>query len=300
MRIRLFRVSHLAMLLFLSFAASGDTIKPLHEFLNLYEEAASSADLSSLKSLEIAFDDLKRSGRAKTILGAASNDDLGRLASALGNLIRLSRLEGASQWLLSTVKELHTRGIAAPKDYEYAYKGLISERKFIEAGEFKRDFSLSRLPEVPRANFIGHKSNIRKPRFWEVGTDSQVLTQRTFEFSGPKVIVVTHPAVCEFSRHATQSIYSDSELRSKLMQNGLFLVPAFFGLHFDYIQEWNKEHSGNSLVIAHSEVDWPMLDLMTTPGFYFFMDEKLIDHVAGWPSEGNMEEFRAGLKAIGL
>ncbi|MQA42515.1 hypothetical protein [Rugamonas aquatica] len=77
-------------------------------------------------------------------------------------------------------------------------------------------------------------------------------------------------------------------------------APHALRLRFDDYAAWNARHPALPMAIAYHWRGWPMLDVRSTPVFYFFNGGTVRHVAAGWRDDSAKAGLIAGLDAIGL
>ncbi|WP_143525877.1 hypothetical protein [Rhodanobacter sp. C05] len=193
--------------------------------------------------------------------------------------------------------ELHKRGVALDRHYEYLYRSLIMVRNFDAANSVADEYHFSRedLPHFDLAGYYGDG-----PSELTLSPDGKEMMRRKIVLPpGPQIIVIGHP-LCHFSQNASKFIEDDIQLRDAFLKHSKWLMPQDGLLNPDVVGKWNTEHPVSTMTYIFRQSEWPIIDAWSTPNFYFFYDGQLVGRLTGWPPSGGVGELTVELRKIGL
>jgi hypothetical protein len=197
----------------------------------------------------------------------------------------------------SALDELEARGLASRRHHVHAQETFIKARRIGEALELSR-----RHPaDVEAVPVLRAAAGIEpgQPTEWVVDPDRPELLRRGVDLRPAQVLVVSHPR-CHFSRAAMHDIEADPALRQVFHAHARWLAPPGGSFSVDAIQEWNREHQGQTTALAFRREEWPMIDSWETPSFYFLENGVVMAKVQGWPGGGRRDELVTALRRVRL
>ena len=177
------------------------------------------------------------------------------------------------------------------------YATLIRGRFFDRALPWQakmNPLAREQLPEI-----IDRSGSSTGVPVWSPHPTRAVLTRTRVPIRTGPSVVVSVSLGCGYSRSALQAILTLPELRRRLSGIALWLVPPEGMLRFPEYQRWNAANPGLELVLAHQMEDWPFIDTLRTPSFYFLKDGKVVREIVGWPDRGMAKEIIMALDEIG-
>ncbi|KZC24640.1 hypothetical protein RHOFW104T7_07425 [Rhodanobacter thiooxydans] len=141
-----------------------------------------------------------------------------------------------------------------------------------------------------------------QPSLWVVTPDTRKreLVRFRFNVRAPAQVIVLASTGCHFSANAARDIEADPLLRDLFREYGQWVAPPDEVTAFDVVRDWNEAHPALRLGIAYDKASLPMVERVETPVFYFLDHGTVIDTVVGWPSGGNLDAIRRGLRRIDL
>ncbi|ELX13571.1 hypothetical protein Jab_1c22070 [Janthinobacterium sp. HH01] len=206
--------------------------------------------------------------------------------------------QDVARHLLQVHEVLLQRGLAMPAQLQRSYDACYSSRLFAPAAQLAQRFpgqlEVSPLIHVAADAGIGVPTLIRL-----VSGRRELYATRYVMPLRPTVIMIGDPG-CHFSRAATDALTRDAALMRRFDGTLQLLAPHALRLRFDDYAEWNAQHPALPMAIAYHWRGWPMLDVRSTPVFYFFNDGKVRHVAAGWRDDTAKDGLIAGLAAIGL
>jgi hypothetical protein len=155
------------------------------------------------------------------------------------------------------------------------------------------------LPQDHLPRLVDRRSSLGGLSDLVLARDGSVLTRETVTLRGPRVIVIASP-LCHFCQKAARAFDEDARLQTLLRNHSLWIVPPDGWLSFRTLRTWNAAHPFEQMSLIYSNADWPMLDVSSTPTFYFFIGHRLIARVTGWPAGGNKSAVLNDMRRIGL
>lgn len=180
--------------------------------------------------------------------------------------------------------------------YKDLYGAFLETRQFKKAGDFYSIHSRLGLEKVPA--IVGTKPE-HGPAVLRIHPPENSLVWDPAPIKPVQVVVVAHPE-CHFTQNAVRYIENHPALASALNKNSMWIAPPARQLDVQAISRWNELHPGESMALASSQSDWPMISSWETPAFYFLKDGRLKKTVIGWPEKGNAGNLVDGLREIGL
>jgi hypothetical protein len=194
--------------------------------------------------------------------------------------------------------ELEARGLASAQHYTRMYEAFVTARMIPQARALASEhplLALDPLPELHDAELVAGQ-----PTAWVVAPDRRALERRSIDLRhAARVVVVSHPT-CHFWANARQALQDDPVLGEIFAAHAIQLAPQEGRIDFDLLQVSNREHPAWQTVLTYRRDEWPMIDVWSTPTFYFFQAGTLVAKVEGWPEGGRRAEVVAALEQIGL
>jgi hypothetical protein len=246
-----------------------------------------------------AYDDLFASVRPDKGLGKISDHDLDVLYNAAHVAAFYTIAERYIQDMTAVLNELEKRGLAARNHYLHMYEAFIKARMLAQARELAKRHPLPDLEVLPE---LGDAPDLVAGWPTELVVDPVAprLLRRSVDLHEPaQVVVVSHP-LCHFSQAAMQEIQADPVLRKIFDAHAKWLAPQDPRFDVDVLRRWNREHPGQEINLTFRREEWPMLDVWSTPTFYFFKNGAVTAKVEGWPKGGHRSELLAALRQVGL
>ena len=197
------------------------------------------------------------------------------------------------------LRELEHRGAASDADYKRMFEAYVHTRMLDEAEALASQHPHLDVEVLPKVRDAGAQVPGR-PTVWAVGSSERELQRQSIDLHQPaQVVMVSHPS-CHFSQDAMRALGTDSVLGPALAAHTLRLAPQDVRIDFDTLQQWNREHENQPIVLTVRRDEWSMIDSWSTPTFYFLKDGALVAKVEGWPPGGRRDEVLAGLRQVGL
>lgn len=260
------------------------------------ESAGRLSTLERAAAMAAAFDKVSRTAGAMETLSPEDLKILFRAADLTHNHTLREQDLAVMELALS---ELFNRELDTQRNRVDMYAAYISMRMFADAQRFADKHGIvvdrmtsSIISEVPE-DFPGRT-------LLKIPSANNRLTRTPFvPESGNYIVVISHP-LCHFTRDAVSAIERDSVLSDIFSKNSFWIAPVDRNVHFETLRAWNLKHSGAEFSIAYRREDWPQIDYWGTPTFYFFRDNRMVEKVTGWPSEGRREELIRAARSIGL
>lgn len=187
--------------------------------------------------------------------------------------------------------ELDRRGLATPADTRAAVFANLAARRFQVAQDIATVHGPIDHVAVPR--YIDSPVAPSARTILGVSDDGSTVERVVSAFGGSGLILVMHP-YCGPSRRALETFATDARLLALSPDRLAVVAPVAGSMGWSGIAAWNREHPAFRIVIAYRAEEWPEIATMgTTPQFIAASDGKVIDHFAGWPSEGAAARFDA-------
>jgi len=195
---------------------------------------------------------------------------------------------------LALFNVLKTKKLAKSSHYQTAYNLLIMCRMLDEAQMFYQKYKKFELLPLPKIKKLKSNTGVF---FYSIDTEQEnTFIQESFVLSNKtQIIVVAHPN-CHFCQRAANEIEKNKNLLSFFLNNSLWITPVDSTFEYDILFKWNNLYPSMELHYTHHEDDFPMLELRSTPIFYFLKNKKVIDKITGWPKEGRLEMLNSKIK----
>jgi hypothetical protein len=202
----------------------------------------------------------------------------------------------ASQRLYIELNEalIGSRLFSQARMLERAHPGKAVEVFHTQRGDISAQVRMVSVPDV-RDDTRGRPG----PTEMVLSADGRLLVRRTVETDAPAQIIVVISPSCHFADAGLHEIEADPELRKAFQNRTTWLVPSEY-TEFEALARWNREHPYETMSLAYTTREWPMLDDWETPTFYFLKKGAVVAKVVGWPREGRKPEIRSALKRIGF
>ncbi|MBA8885758.1 hypothetical protein [Dokdonella fugitiva] len=138
------------------------------------------------------------------------------------------------------------------------------------------------------------------PTLWYVSADASSVMRYSFPLDqGVRVVVNGHPW-CPFSVKAGKGIERNARLAELMARYAVWIVPQHPMPNFGDIAQWNVQHPHLPMRVAYRAGEWRDITNWATPVFHFFVDGRLVDTVAGWPSDAQAERLVQAFRAVGV
>lgn len=251
-----------------------------------------------LEAIARAYDRIFAEERGSA-LDSVTDADLDLLYRAAHTAAFYSGRPAHANEMARLLAELEARELANKKHRADMHGALVHARLFDRARALQRAYPSEGLEVLPEFRMA---SGVEGPTAWSVSPDARRLTEQPIDLTErTTIIVVSHP-LCHFSQGAAAAIGDDAVLGPVFARHALWLAPPASKIDFDLVQQWNREHPEADVSLAIQRDDWPMIDYLGTPTFYFFKDGELAAKVEGWPldGEGRRTEVTDALRQIGL
>ncbi|MBD5656346.1 MAG: hypothetical protein IAI50_14370, partial [Candidatus Eremiobacteraeota bacterium] len=188
--------------------------------------------------------------------------------------------------MISDLSEMQRRGIASNPQYYDLYTTLVQARLFGAARRFAAKHPSPDYPVLPNYRDASHDGK-SGPTELLVSADSRTMVRKDFDLTKSAQMIVISSPYCHFCENAAKAIDGDPILRRLMRDHARWLVVPDGSLPFDALHLWNVRHPSESMPLAYSRAEWPMLDRWATPTFYLFQKTTLVSTIGGWPSGGN-------------
>lgn len=196
------------------------------------------------------------------------------------------------------VDELDARRLATPEQIRKTYQALVGGRLFAQARQWRQRHpnALSTMQmDVANADAVLPVPSVL---VFADGEDTP-LRRAASAPAAPHIIAIGHP-LCHFSQQAANDILARYQVQPGVLTAIQWMAPQQRESDFVIFQRWNASHPGARMSIAYLKDEWPAIDSWETPTFYFVKQGIVQYKLTGWPKEGRMSEFVAGLQSIGL
>lgn len=198
---------------------------------------------------------------------------------------------------LNLLMEMQSRSLSRKSDFEDVYRALTGARLFDEARDFAVKHPSSSLKPLPQLHDM---SGPAAATAWVVSPDKRELSRQPIDLRKPAQVIVVSSPGCYFSQNAARDIRNDPVLAKLFREHAIWLNPPLGMTDFDAVQDWNREHPNQTMMIAYAKQDWPMFENWGTPVFYIFKDGQLAETVTGWPSREGHDALAKALGKVGL
>ena len=194
--------------------------------------------------------------------------------------------------------ELEKRKFSTRQQAHRMRDQYIAARMILDATEFASARPNLGLKKSPR--FVESASPQARPWLWRLSADGSTLENHAFQVDPDTAVVVVASPWCSFSRAASVAVANDRELSPLMARNSTWILAQISVRDFDDIREWNETFPGQPLQMVDRNADWPDLELLKTPIFYFYRGGEIVTTVSGWPGPEQLEKLRAGFSSLGL
>ena len=222
-------------------------------------------------------------------LRATSAEDLDWLLKAAHVSIFYGREMRHLRDLGRILSELESRGVATNTQRILMYRSLIGYRRFDEARIYLSLHPGLEVEPVPEVGGARGLSANGIPVYEIDPGQTRLLPLFLDVQDGTHLVIVSHP-LCAFSRAAMQFVNDNPKIAEALDERAIWLTPVDMRLHFEEIQQWNRNHPETQIMIARYRHDWPMVEEWDTPQFYLLRDGTVIGHFSGWPLDGSRQQ----------
>lgn len=194
--------------------------------------------------------------------------------------------------------ELDSRGVAKPAQIRQTYHALIGGRLFAQALQWRQRYP--QLLEEVHLDVTDMEEAHSLPTELVFTGGSASPERRTAALPATAYIIAIGHPLCHFSQRAATELAARYRGQPDVLAAIKWMAPQQRESNFDIFQHWNASHPDSPMSIAYMKKEWPAIDSWATPTLYFFRQGTLQYKLTGWPKEGRMTEFSAGLRAIGL
>jgi len=195
--------------------------------------------------------------------------------------------------------ELQKRGGATQGEYGDFYSALIASRRFSQARTFAQTHPGFSIAPIPTFRNLSNGSTAG-PTAMILSSDGSELHRRSINLHEPAQIVVISSPLCHFSAGGLRDIDSDGVLHKVFQSHATWLIPPNAATSFEAVEQWNRKHPDERMVMAYRFQEWPMFDRWELPTFYFLRSGRVIAQVVGWPRQGRKREVEDALRRVGL
>lgn len=225
---------------------------------------------------------------------AMSGEDLRALALAAQLAVFYRHDPDILDDAMNDLRLLEERGAARPGDIRAAYGLLIAGRRFEQARRFLAAHPGLDEPEPPR--LTGLRADTRGAAEMRVGQSEGVLEWAAVDVEAlPRILVIAHP-LCHFTQNAVRAIEADPELEELFEMHSKWLAPQDTTTDFEAFRHWSRAHPSMPITITYRAAGFPMIDVWSTPTFYFIRQGHVVSRVRGWPRGGRREEILAAYR----
>jgi hypothetical protein len=194
------------------------------------------------------------------------------------------------------LRDLERRGAGAPGDYAKMDEAYVNGRDLEAARTLRRTHpgvGSGVLPSV-----VDRRLGAAGPSVLVLSPDMQHLFRVSSSLRGKRIVILSSP-LCHFCQGASRALDVDPRFQAALHKYATWLAPPD-GSTFEMVHAWNAKHLFEAMSLMYSETEWPMIDDIATPTFFFFDGPTLIAKVTGWPVEGNKAAILAAMRKIGI
>jgi hypothetical protein len=275
----------------------------LHDRLNVFEELR---ELAWNESNRVALEPYLESYRdlmvAIDMVGGYSDitdDDVRSIFKALVDIVFYTSSPIVIDDIEHVFSELQKREILLPRDYFDLYNSMLRSRSFPEAVKFRKKYPTVGLKAPPDFEISGEILG-ETPTRLIVSDHERKVTREAYSVNKGFQLVSVVSLRCTFSRHAMETIAEDPAIINALHGQAIWLVPEGMEGELEEIQGWNRNHAGMRLDLSYRWSEWPMIEDVATPVFYFLQDGKLVEKLTGWPDDSRLEDLRTVLDHLGV
>lgn len=191
------------------------------------------------------------------------------------------------------------RGTSEAEDVEHIFSAFYLARMFDKAAEIKSRFPVIVLADIPEIAAPGNTPS-GNWLVYDVSDGGKKAELKALPLAeGSKVVMAMSPG-CGVLESAAKAIFADPELGPIFRSSGIMLTrrsePAG-------VEEVKKTYDFPEVYLVHKSRDFPGLDFMFSPRFYFLKDGKVMSDFRGWSSDDvrySMGKLRKGLLSIGI
>lgn len=232
---------------------------------------------------------------------ALANRDVERLFRAAALAFRTTSQPGYLADMRNDFAELRRRHRVDRPHASDLYDALLGSHQADDARALLAAYPLIERRPPPSMRTA---SRIRpgQASLWIItpGTGKRELVRFRFNIHMPAQVIVLASTGCHFSVNAARDIEADPQLRDLFRDYAQWVAPPSELTAFDAVRDWNQTHPSLRLGIAYDNAALPMVKRFETPTFYFLDHGTVVDTVVGWPTGGNLDAIRHGLRTIDL
>jgi hypothetical protein len=178
---------------------------------------------------------------------------------------------------------------------EDVYRAYIAAEEFAAAAEFANAHPYLNLPPLP--TIVTRLDD--ELQEWVIQADGNKLEAATFSLPSGPYMLVAASIRCHFSLNSMRALQDFQDV-GRLNGHSKWLMRMERKINFAEIAYWNKSHPTFQFSIPRHYAAWTAIERWDTPTFYFFNSGKLVYQFSGWPTQGNMENIKRGMREAGF
>ncbi len=244
---------------------------------------------------------LRDSELAESRLRTYSDETIERLYQALAHvtffLAEQHRYVRLQQDVLSEKTRRHTRNRGDVKDM---YKAYVGARLFDEARELRSISPEGEFPTIPEIVIASGVPAMARWRAYDVSDLGRTARLIELPLERGTSVVLTMWTGCSVSERALTDILNDGEFAERFRAHGLLLTERFDAVG---VEKWKEHFKFSDVYIANKASDFPGLNFLASPQFFFLKGGKVVYEFRGWSSHEDSRtraSLRRGMKALGI
>lgn len=190
---------------------------------------------------------------------------------------------------------LSLRSVVTEKQTKKLFDAYLVQRDFTQASRLQTQHEHLAKHSVP----IPNEAKVMDGLSLFLPQQKNIWEKQPVDLRQVRLIVTTNP-LCHFSKDAFAAISQDASMRAWFAKHAVLLMDqrAVTFAH-ENVLDWNKAHPELMMHHVVSEIDWPMVDVWSTPTFYFIRHGKEVERINGWrANQEPMGVLKSAIKRI--
>ncbi|MBI5597499.1 MAG: hypothetical protein HY928_15525 [Elusimicrobia bacterium] len=196
--------------------------------------------------------------------------------------------------------EMVRRRIMGESEVRDMFLAFVGARRFEEARGLRSRYPSFKLPSIPDTVVPAPLGEHRPWGAYAISDEGRRAEAVTLPLGKGPHIVVAMWTGCSVTEHAIEDILGDPEVSDRFRQNGMLLTTRFDAVG---VEKWKTRFGLRDVYVAERAGGFPGIGFLSSPGFYFLQDGKIVYEFKGWgrrPESSSRARLQKGFEALGL